>query len=133
MRDRGLFLKRMGFAVVVGIVAAVPLLPGRARAQEGNAVESSSAATEHDKVSLDANHHYQSPADRANDALLITEVKSALDDDGVAAGSPIIVDCDHGKILLIGVMRSAGDAKRADTIAAQQPGVITVKNQLTWH
>jgi len=133
MSDRGLFLKRIGFAVVAGIVAGVPLLQKWARAQEGNAVESNSAATEHDKVSLDANHHYQSPAERANDALLITEVKSALHDDGVAADSPIIVDCDHGKILLVGVMRSAEDAKRVGSVAARQPGVITVKNQLTWH
>lgn len=39
---------------------------------------------------------YNSPADRANDALLITEVKSALAHDGVANGYPITVGASHG-------------------------------------
>jgi len=106
---------------------------GWVRAQEGKSVESSSVTTGNDSVTLDAHHHYQSAADRANDALLITEVKSALADDGVADGSPIIVDCDHGTILLTGVMKSAEDAKRAGNIAGSAQGVVAVKNQLTWH
>jgi len=109
------------------------LICGQAQAQEGKTLESSSVTSDHDSVSLEAHHHYQSPADRANDALLKTEVYSALADDGVAEGSPIIVDCDHGKILLSGVMKSAEDAKRAEQIAADAPGVVAVKNQLTWH
>ena len=109
------------------------MLAGQVRAEEGKSVESSSVTTDHDSVNLEGHHHYQSAADRANDALLITEVKSALADDGVAEDSPIVVDCDHGKILLSGVMKSAEDAKRAGNIAARAPGVVAVKNQLSWH
>jgi len=120
-------------AAVAGILAGTQMRAGKVRAEEGKSVESSSITTDNDSVNLEAHHHYQSAAERANDALLITEVKSALADDGVAEGSPIVVDCDHGKILLSGVMKSAKDARRAGNIAASAPGVVTVKNQLTWH
>jgi len=109
------------------------MLAGRIQAEESTSAQSNSVATENDSVTLEAHHHYQSAADRANDALLITEVKRALADDGVAEDSPIIVDCDHGTILLSGVMKSAEDAKRAGNIAASAAGVVAVKNQLTWH
>jgi len=103
------------------------------RAEEGTSAESSSVTTDNESANLEGHHHYQSPADRANDALLITEVKSALAEDGVAEDSPIVVDCDHGKILLSGVMKSAQDAQHAGNIAARAPGVVAVKNQLSWH
>jgi osmotically-inducible protein OsmY len=118
---------------VAGILVGTQMRAGQVWAEEGNSVESSSITTGNDSVNLEAHHHYQSAAERADDALLITEVKSALADDGVAEGSPIVVDCDHGKILLSGVMKSAEDAERAGNIAASAPGVVTVKNQLTWH
>ena len=117
---------------VASILAGTHKLTGQVQAEEHKSVESSST-TDNGRVNLEAHHHYQSAADRANDALLITEVKSALADDGVAEDSPIVVDCDHGNILLSGVMKSAGDAKRARNIAASAPGVVGVKNQLTWH
>jgi len=118
-------------AVVAGLLLETPMLAGRVQAEE--IAESDSVTTDNNSVSLEAHHHYQSAADRANDALLITEVKSALADDGVVDDSPIIVDCDDGKILLSGVMKSAEDAKRAGRIAGSAPGVVAVKNQLTWH
>jgi|SRR5271157_1315960 len=118
---------------VVGILAGMHVLAGQVQAEEGKSVQSSSVTTDNDSVSLEAHHHYQSAADRANDALLKTEVKSALADDGVAKDSPIVVDCDHGTILLSGVMKSAKDAKRAGNIAASAPGVVAVKNKLTWN
>lgn len=120
-------------AAVIGTLAGTQMFSGQIQAQEGQSAQSSSLSTDHDSVSIDAHHHYQSPADRAHDALLITEVESALADNGVADGSPLIVDCDHGKILLTGVMKSAADAKRAASIAAAAPGVVAVKNELTWH
>jgi osmotically-inducible protein OsmY len=64
---------------------------------------------------------------------LITEVKSSLADDGVACDVAIVVDCDHGMILLSGVMKSTQDAKRAGDIAAGAQGVSAVNNQLIWH
>jgi len=126
---RGLVL----VAAVAGILAGTQMRASQIQAEEGKSAESSSVTTENDSASLEAHHHYQSAAERANDALLITEVKSALGNDGVARDSPIVVDCDHGKILLSGVMKSAEDAKRAGQIAASAPGVVAVKNQLTWH
>ena len=120
-------------AAAAGILAGTQMRAGQVRAEEGKSVESSSVTTGNDSVNLEAHHHYQSAAERANDALLITEVKSALADDGVAEDSPIVVDCDHGKILLSGVMKSAEDAKRAGNIAASAAGVMAVKNQLAWH
>ena len=123
----------VSIAAVVGILAGTQMLAGRVQAEEGKSVESSAVTTAHESVNLEGHHHYQSPADRANDALLITEVKSALADDGVAEDSPIVVDCDHGKVLLSGVMKSSEDAKRAGDIAARAQGVVAVKNQLTWH
>jgi len=118
---------------MIGVMAVTQMLASPIQAVAGTPVDSSSVTTSNDSATLDAQHHYQSSADRANDALLITEVKSALADDGVAEDSPIVVDCDHGKILLSGVMKSADDAKRAGDIAASAQGVIAVKNQLTWH
>jgi osmotically-inducible protein OsmY len=133
LRSRAQYGRLLLVAAVAGILAGTQMRADKVRAEEGKSVESSSITTDNDRVNLEAHHHYQSAAERANDALLITEVKSALADDGVAEGSPIVVDCDHGKILLSGVMKSAKDAKRAGNIAASAPGVVTVKNQLTWH
>ncbi len=115
------------------VFAGAQIFPAPARAAENNAVDSGYVNTEHDSAHLVGHHHYGSSAERANDALLITEVKSALAEDGVADGSAIVVDCDHGSILLSGIMRSAHDARRAGHIAAAVPGVLAVKNQLTWH
>ena len=94
---------------------------------------SNSVSREHDSVNVTGEHHYNSPAERATDAMLITEVKSALASDGVADNYPVAVDCDHGKVLLSGVVKSASDAKHAGDIAAAAQGVTGVKNQLTWH
>ena len=117
-------------AIVALILAGSWIAGNPAHAGEG---DSSSVTIDHDSAHLEGHHHYQSSADRAHDALLITEVKSALADDGVAEESAIVVDCDHGKILLSGVMKSAEDAKHAGDVAAGAAGVVTVKNQLTWH
>lgn len=109
------------------------LLAANARAEPGTTGASNSASRETDSVSVLGEHHYNSPAERANDALLITEVKSALAGDGVADDYPVAVDCDHGRVLLSGVVASAQDAKHAGDIAAAVQGVTGVKNQLTWH
>jgi len=92
-----------------------------------------SLTVENDKVQTSAAHHYNSPAERANDDLLITEVKSSLAEDGISAGYPVEVDCDHGTIQLSGVVASADAASRAQSIALETHGVVGVKNKLTWH
>jgi BON domain len=87
---------------------------------------------EHDKVQTSAEHHYNSPAERANDDLLITEVKSTLADKGISDGYPVEVDCDHGTIQLSGVVASAEDARTAEALALNTRGVVGVQNKLTW-
>jgi osmotically-inducible protein OsmY len=89
-------------------------------------------SSEQDSIHTSSIHSYQSEAQRANDALLITEVKKALADDGVTAYRPVVVDCDHGTILLNGIVGSSADAQHAATIARDVDGVIAVKNNLKW-
>jgi hyperosmotically inducible periplasmic protein len=89
-------------------------------------------STEQDSVHSSTIHNYQSEADRANDALLITEVKAALADDGVTADRAVVVDCDHGTISLNGVVGSFADAQRAAAITRNVDGVVAVRNELKW-
>ena len=117
----------------IGSVIGGGLLAANAFAEQGTTASSNSSSRENDRVNVRAEHHYNSPAERANDAMLITEVKSALADDGVADNYVVAVDCDHGKVLLSGVVKSAEDARHAGDIAATAQGVTGVKNQLTWH
>jgi osmotically-inducible protein OsmY len=89
-------------------------------------------SSEKDSVHVSTVHNYESEADRANDALLITEVKKALADDGVTANRAVVVDCDHGTVSLDGIVGSAADARRAATVARNVEGVVAVKNNLKW-
>jgi hypothetical protein len=91
-----------------------------------------SLTVEHDKLRTSAEHVYNSPAERANDDLLITEVKSSLAERGISDRYPVEVDCDHGTIQLSGVVASADDARDAAAIALNTRGVVGVKNKLTW-
>jgi|SRR5208282_821777 len=127
MRSLRTVLSAFAIGSIVGLFAV------NVCADPGATDSSNSVSREHDSVNVAAEHHYNSPAERANDALLITEVKSALAEDGVTDNYPVAVDCDHGKVLLSGVVKSARDAKHAGDIAAAAQGVTGVKNQLTWH
>jgi hypothetical protein len=118
-------------ALAVALFIGGGLFAANVRAQPAT-TDSNSAFRRNDTVSVNAEHHYNSPAERANDALLITEVKNALANDGVGDGYPVAVDCDHGKIMLSGVVKSAQDAKHAGDIAAAAEGVTGVNDQLTW-
>jgi osmotically-inducible protein OsmY len=115
------------FSMFVGSI----VLPCQTLAQQ-RTTDSNMASRQDDRVETSAGHHYLNPAERAKDALLITEVKSGLAKDGVADNRPVAVDCDHGKVRLSGVIGSAADAQRAGNIAASAPGVVAVQNQLTW-
>ena len=101
-----------------------------ARAQQTTTQSSVTRQTE--QVHSTGVHHYHDPADEAQDALLITKVKTALATDGVSNGHPVEVDCDHGVARLTGVVASADDAKHAAQVAANVPGVTGVDNKLTW-
>jgi len=91
-----------------------------------------SITLESDDVQTSAEHHYNSPAERAKDDLLITKVKSSLAERGISNQYPVEVDCDHGTILLSGVVASADAARKAETIALNTTGVVGVKDKLTW-
>jgi len=91
-----------------------------------------SITLESDDVQTSAEHHYHSPAERAKDDLLITKVKSSLAERGISNQYPVEVDCDHGTILLSGVVASADAARQAETIALNTTGVVGVKDKLTW-
>jgi osmotically-inducible protein OsmY len=91
-----------------------------------------SITLENDTAQTSAEHHYNSPAERANDDLLITKVKSSLAERGISNQFPVQVDCDHGTILLSGVVASPDAARQAETIALNTSGVVGVKDKLTW-
>lgn len=119
-------------ALAIALLVGGGLMASNVRADPATADSANSVSHENDSVKVQAQHHYNSPAERANDDLLITEVKSALAHDGVADGYIVAVDCDHGKILLSGVVKSAQAAKHAGDIAAAAQGVTGVDDQLTW-
>ncbi len=134
----------IGAMLICGLVAR-PLFVSNAHAQDGNSASQPGTVAdspvqntdrslnlEHDQVKTSAEHLYNSPAERAQDDLLITEVKSSLAEKGISDGYPVEVDCDHGTIELSGVVASADAARRAAMIASKTQGVIGVKSKLTW-
>lgn len=121
--------KKICVALVSGVmVSAFQCAPARAQ----QTTTSSSVTKQTEQVHSTGVHHYQDPAEEAQDALLITRVKTALATDGVSNGHPVEVDCDHGVAKLTGVVSSADDATHAAQIAANVPGVTGVDNKLTW-
>jgi hyperosmotically inducible periplasmic protein len=79
-----------------------------------------------------AKHHYSSPAERAEDDLLIVKVKAAIADEGLADDSPMTVDADHGRVTLTGVLASREDVQRAVGLVAGIDGVKGINNRLSW-
>ena len=122
-------------ALALSLVATTGIWRTIAAAEEQTAPTTStsqSLSVEQERLATVGRHHYNSPAERAQDDLLITEVKSALSTDGVTQGHAVEVDCDHGKVRLLGTVASAGDAKHAEQIAAAVQGVGGVDNRLIW-
>ncbi len=118
------------------------IVPGSAPAQDQSAPAPGNSTTKitHSSVSLDkdsassvSHHHYNSDAERAQDDLLIVEVKSALAKDGISNGYPVEDDADHGTVTLSGVVASADDVKAAAEDAADVRGVVAVRNLLRPH
>ena len=130
MRHKKL-ISTMCSGVAAGLILAIRVHAQQATPPE-NPPATQSAKLEHDTVQSSAAHHYNSPAERANDALIITEVKTSLADQGITDRYPVAVDCDHGAVQLTGVVASADAAKQAVTLAQNIQGVTDVKNQLTW-
>jgi len=76
-------------------------------------------------------HRYNSPAERAEDDLLIVKVKAAIASEGLADNNPLTVDADHGRVTLTGVLASRADVARAVALASSIEGVTGVNNRLT--
>jgi hypothetical protein len=123
----------LGSLAVAFAVAALSLTimaqPSTARAQSG--VDNETVRQENLSAESTATHHYASPAERAQDALLIVEVKAAIAEEGLADDYPLTVDADHGRVTLTGVLASPQDVHRAVTLAAGIDGVKGVNNRLT--
>ena len=130
MRHRTL-LTTVVCGLTVGLGLAISVRAQQAMPAPSNEITTSSKS-EHDSVQSSAEHHYNSPAERANDDLIITEVKASLADKKISDRYPVVVDCDHGTVQLSGVVASARDAKQATVLAQNIEGVVAVKNQLTW-
>ena len=79
-----------------------------------------------------AKHHYASPAQRADDDLLIVKTKTTIADAGLADNYPMTIDADHGVVTLTGVLASRIDVQRAVSLVASIDGVRGVNNRLTW-
>ena len=129
--------------VIAGISAFAATGPSPCRALLANAQQGvsppsalvssyQSHLSEEDHAHSEATHRYTSEADRAKDALLITEVKTALANDGVTDGHAVVVDCDNGVVLLAGAIGSAAGAQHAVAVASSIDGVVAVKNHLKW-
>jgi hypothetical protein len=79
-----------------------------------------------------AEHHYASPAERAEDDLLIVKVKAAIANSDLADNYPLTVDADHGRVTLTGVLASPDDVQDTVALVKGIDGVTGVNNRLTW-
>jgi len=122
-------------AAVFAQVPDTEVVTGGSNAQSGPAHKTSHSTVNLDKdaASWVGHHHYNSDAERAQDDLIITEVKSALAEDGISKGYPVEVDADHGTVTLNGVVASREDVRAAATDAADVHGVVAVRNLLRTH
>src|SRR5690242_12619120 len=104
--DKSSLLRRV-IVAAISAFAATGTSPCRAfpaNAQQDVSPPSAPVSTyqshwsEEDHAHSEATHRYSSEADRAKDALVITEVKTALANDGVTDGHAVVVDCDNGVV-----------------------------------
>jgi osmotically-inducible protein OsmY len=119
----GIIVTTLAAALFVKVVLAQDLGPKVAN----------DATIQSENLSAHSEQHtiYATPADQANDALLITEVKSNLAKDGLADGYPITVGVTHGVVTLTGVLGSQQDVSRAIVLARGCDGVKGVQSRLT--
>jgi hyperosmotically inducible protein len=72
----------------------------------------------------------QSGGEYVDDAALTARVKAALLDDEQVKGTMFNVDVNQGKVTLSGTAENAAEAKRAESIAKQTPGVKGVESTI---
>ncbi len=124
--------KRKSRVLAVAVCGCALVLAGTPSAKAQT--ESSSDTVKQQELSAHSyeEHHYASPAERAEDALLIVKVKAAIANAGLADNDPLTVDADHGRVTLAGVLDSRQDVNRAVSLVAGIDGVTAVNNRLTW-
>jgi osmotically-inducible protein OsmY len=120
---RGMLVATLAATLSAQVVLAQDLGP--------KVITNEAVSSEHMSAHSEQDTTYNSPADRANDALLITEVKSALAHDGVANGYPITVGASHGVVMLTGLLGSHEDVAHAISLARNAEGVKDVQSSLT--
>lgn len=120
-----------GWMPPVGLAAAM-LMALAQNAPAQNRVTSQSVREQDLSAHSAAKHHYNSPAERAEDALLMVKVKAAIADSGIADNYPLTVDADHGRVTLTGVLASRDDVQAALQIVSGVDGVKGINNRLTW-
>jgi osmotically-inducible protein OsmY len=139
-RDNPLKLIATSIVAIAATAACLIAAPVPASAQQSmpSGAADTPAATlksntlQEEHVHSATTHTYSSEAARANDAMLITEVKSALSKSGVTENQAVVVDCDHGTVTLAGAVASASAAHQAVQIASAVQGVRSVNSKLTW-
>jgi hypothetical protein len=124
--------------MMLGLASAFAQVPdteviGGSNAPASTETSHSSVKLDKDSASWVGHHHYNSDAERAQDDLIITEVKSALTEDGISNNYPVEVDADHGRVTLNGVVASRDDVKAAAEDAKDVQGVVAVRNLLRPH
>jgi osmotically-inducible protein OsmY len=72
----------------------------------------------------------ETSSDYADDAALTARVKAALSDDESIKGTELNVDVYKGRVTLSGIAEDANEAKRAEEIAKQTPGVQSVESAI---
>jgi hyperosmotically inducible periplasmic protein len=72
----------------------------------------------------------ETTSDYADDAALTARVKAALLDDEAVKGTQFNVDVYKGNVTLSGMAQDATEAKRAEQIARQTPGVKSVDSAI---
>ena len=133
-------ISKILFPLLLSAVFVFGLVPAASSAQQEREVTSPQQGPEVKSAShvrrikeateLLAHHHYNSPAERAQDALLMTEVAADLKKEGLTQNHPILIDADHGVVTLTGVLPSPEAARRAEEIAVSEEGVIAVRNKI---
>jgi osmotically-inducible protein OsmY len=117
------------------IVASIGAMwiSGVALAQGQGPAVTNDATVQSGKLSASSEQHtvYASPADRAEDVLIITEVKSTRVDDGVADDYPITIGAAHGVVTLTGVLAFQEDVDHAVVLARNCDGVKSVQDKVT--
>jgi osmotically-inducible protein OsmY len=124
--------KRKGGVLAVTLCGCALALAGAPSARAQTQTSSESVNQQELSAHSYQEHHYASPAERAEDALLIVKVKAAIADAGLADNDPLTVDADHGRITLAGVLDSHQNVDRAVALVAGIDGVTGVNNRLTW-